>query len=284
MRPRPDPYDVAREKAEKAVLEAEQFKATINVPQSMHVGINDNQYFSEEIKDDDEFFHITCHVEPSLVEKISKGEYVELNKLLPKSHGVYYGQSENKTELVFREGKPVFISHIDKSRVVNGVHRWEQTFRVYVATYSQAYPHCVAEIWQYVFTINSAAASYAWPNVAEYDFAFRQMMSKNPKRSWSKIYTQMWNRCLTESVHNCSFKQGQGQPNFRQNGQSHNNAGTATKPSYCWKFNKNGKCKFGSNCKFVNRCSYCDGASHGNYNCPRKTNTGAQNVEQVENV
>ena len=41
-----------------------------------------------------------------------------------------------------------------------------------------------AEIWQYVFTINHAASTYSWANVAEYDFAFRQMMGKNPLRSW----------------------------------------------------------------------------------------------------
>ena len=33
---------------------------------------------------DDDFFHITCHVEPGMKEKIEKGEYVDLEKLLPR--------------------------------------------------------------------------------------------------------------------------------------------------------------------------------------------------------
>ena len=33
---------------------------------------------------DDDFFHLTCHIEPSLIHKIEKGEFVELEKLLPK--------------------------------------------------------------------------------------------------------------------------------------------------------------------------------------------------------
>ena len=33
---------------------------------------------------DDDFFHITCHLEPTMIHKIENGEFVELEKLLPK--------------------------------------------------------------------------------------------------------------------------------------------------------------------------------------------------------
>ena len=33
---------------------------------------------------DDDFFHLTCHIEPCLIHRIEKGEFVELEKLLPK--------------------------------------------------------------------------------------------------------------------------------------------------------------------------------------------------------
>ena len=33
---------------------------------------------------DDDFFHLTCHIEPSLIHKIEKGEFIKLEKLLPK--------------------------------------------------------------------------------------------------------------------------------------------------------------------------------------------------------
>ena len=219
------------------------------------------------------FVHITCHVDQSLVSKIAEGEYVELDKLLPRQKGSGLPTGEPKTELVFWEGKPVFLPYTDKNKVINGVRRWEQAFRVYVAIYSQANPSRSAEIWQYVF-INTAAASYAWNNVAEYDFAFRQMMAKNPKRSWSKIYTQMWNICLTE-VNNKQNQFGANQncnsPGFSGGGPCMNAPGIksgSSKPDYCWRFNKNGKCKFGNSCKFFNKCSYCDSPSHGLYNCP----------------
>ena len=34
--------------------------------------------------EDDEFFHLTCHVEASMKQKIERGEFIELDKLLPK--------------------------------------------------------------------------------------------------------------------------------------------------------------------------------------------------------
>ena len=188
-------FQEAREKAEKVIIEAEQFRASINVPQGMSV--EDNDFFEGDVKNDDEFFHIRCHVEQSLVNKISKGEFVDLDKLLPKQKYQGTVTSEPKTELIFREGRPVIVPHVDKSRSITGVRKWEQAFRVYAVIYSQANPGRAAEIWQYVFTINSVASTYTWENVAEYDYSFRQMMSKNPRRSWSKIYTQMWNLCLT---------------------------------------------------------------------------------------
>ena len=232
-KPTDDDYEEARKKAEKVVLEVEQFRATINVPQGMTV--NDNEFFAEDVKDDDKFFHITCHVDPGLVGKISRGEFVDLHKLLPKQKQ-YSALSEPKTELIFKERRPVFVLHVDRNRTVNGIRKWEQAFRVYAAIFSQANPHRSAEIWQYVFTINSAASSYSWNNVAEYDYAFRQMMGRNPKRSWSKIYTQMWNISLTDPVH---FRNN-GNKFTTQNGrqgshptQGSHKSGGGNKPDYC---------------------------------------------------
>ena len=73
---------VAKNKARDFIVKAEQFKASVNVPQG---NITDNPYYSKGIvRDDDEFCHITCHVDSNLRTKIERGEFVELEKLLPK--------------------------------------------------------------------------------------------------------------------------------------------------------------------------------------------------------
>ena len=93
-------------------------------------------------------------------------------------------------EIVSRDGMAYFAPAQDKGSRINGLHRWEQAFRVYAAIYSQANPSRATEIWQYVHVINIAAGSYTWENVSFYDYTFRQLMSQKPKRSWAKTYTQ----------------------------------------------------------------------------------------------
>ena len=90
-------------------------------------------------------------------------------------------------EIVSRGGE-TFILPIDKDSKITNVRRWEQAFRIYAVIYSQANPHRAAEIWQYVYVINSAAATYVWENVANYDYTFRQLMACNPNRSLANMY------------------------------------------------------------------------------------------------
>ena len=232
-----DPFKDAKDKAAQMIVEAEQFKASVNAPQGTFIGdrernripsqcIENNVNFDNgDVKEDDEFFHISCHVDAPTYAKIERGEFVDLEKLLPRARGST-NSAESKTELVFREGKPVIVPHVDKTRIINSFKKWETAFRVYAAIYSQANPGRSAEIWQYVFVISTAANAYYWSNVAEYDFAFRHMMASNPKRSWSKVFTQMWNLCLTESMpktngSNFSYN-GQRFANYSVNGSGHN--------------------------------------------------------------
>ena len=49
---------------------------------------------------DDDFFHLTCHIDPNLIHKIEKGEFIELEKLLPKGRS----GEENWLEWVQCEG------------------------------------------------------------------------------------------------------------------------------------------------------------------------------------
>ena len=83
--------------------------------------------------------------------------------------------------------------------------KWEQAFRVYEAIYSKANSSRSAEIWHYLYIINTAVSSYAWENVAYYDFTFRQMISHNPNRSWAKLYSHLWNLAITEAIRQIWF-------------------------------------------------------------------------------
>ena len=122
----------ARTKTDRAVIEAERFKATIALPQpgmsmqleSECVDVVQGQLIENQINgfnksvdlqygqaiqipnigagvSDDDFFHLTCHIEPSLIHKIEKGEFIELEKLLPKDK---FGKTEDRLEWVQCKG------------------------------------------------------------------------------------------------------------------------------------------------------------------------------------
>ena len=74
----------AMDRAGKVVIEAEKFRASIADPDPGMLAINDVIPNIGSRVSDDDFFHLTCHIDPNLTHKIEKGEFVELEKLLPK--------------------------------------------------------------------------------------------------------------------------------------------------------------------------------------------------------
>ena len=62
---------------------------------------------------DDEFFHVTCHIDQTTHSKIARGEFIDLEKLLPKdSYGVGMAtngvNTDSRVELVSRDGHTYF--------------------------------------------------------------------------------------------------------------------------------------------------------------------------------
>ena len=263
------------EVADRAILQAEKFQANITAPKGNEFLITNQRFESE---GDDDFFHITCHVDSNLKDKIERGEFVDLEKLLPKERGSVSSIGDgNRMELVLKDGMTYFAPVQDKSSRITGLRKWEQAFRVYAAIYSQAQPHRASEIWQYVYVINLAANSYHWDNVAFYDYTFRQMMSQRPQRSWAETYVQGWNLAMTDPLGNKNNLTGG--KSFTTGSQGGNNT-KSWRDNCCWKYNKN-KCHK-PECNWDHRCTYCGGWNHGYYNCRKRLNKKSGNSHHGE--
>ena len=267
----------ARDHAEKIILEAEKFKANVVAPPKGKVEINLGKVpkLSEELRlkhlldSDDDFFHVTCHVHSAIKAKIQHGEFVELKKLLPRDRGnptlVSSGEEfdfKNFLQAISRGGN-TYVGpggQDPRDRKISSVRKWEQAFRVYAAIYTETHPSRVAEIWQYVYTINTAALSFAWENVYFYDQTFRRLMEEKPWRSWVKTYNQGCNlamRDLLQQQHNKGFNPVAGRKKD-------------WKEECCWKFNKNHCKKSSSECNFEHRCTFCSIFNHGYHNCRKR--------------
>ena len=184
----------AKESANLAIIQAEKFKAKLNNPTGEYINVVDS--IQSQVRDDDEFVHISSHIDQSIKERIRRGEFVELEKLLKRnrSTGLDHPERDMTLDVVTREGHTYLTPKpSEKQGSISSVRKWEQAFRVYASIYSEANPMRAQEIWQYVEIINRAASKYTWENVSSYDYQFRRWMGINPRRSWAKTLTQIWN-------------------------------------------------------------------------------------------
>ena len=228
---------------------------------------------------DDDFFHLTCFIDPTLIHKIEKGEFVELEKLLPKDKLNNNG-GEDRLEWVQREGG-TFLVPANRENKINGICHWEQAFQVYATIYCGANPHRAKEIWQYIAVINTAAAAYNWENVYHYDVTFRHLMAFNPHRSWAITYNQMWNLAMRDPLpkHRYGRNNNFGLATHQYVGGKSESSGQQSKRNkaeYCWSFNREEPCKFGKCCRYIERCSYCDSANHGIICCTKAKKKGVK--------
>ena len=216
---------------------------------------------------DDSFFHLLCHIEPALIAKIEKGEFIDLEKLLPPDKFNKTPADPNRLEFRHVDGA-TFLAPVSGSREkrITHIRRWEQAFHVYASIYCCANPLRTTEIWQYIYVINSAATAYTWDNVSRYDYMFRQLMAFNPKRNWGIIYNHMWNLAMTEPISKSNSRNDHGKSGNRRSSEGSNDGRDIS--DYCWSFNR-GFCKFGSSCDFINRCNYYDSKSHGADSCDK---------------
>ena len=238
--------------------------------------------FLRNFDQDDEFFHVTSQIEPGLKAKIEKGEFIDLDKLLPKdkfSSGLKGNDELNKHLFqLITQGTNSYMGTADHHRnanKINSIKKWDQAFRVYAAIYTQANPNRAGEIWQYIYIIHTAATSNPWENVAFYDITFRELMASKPWRNWGKTYTQGWNMAFNNNhnfSHGSSNNGNNGyNRNHQQPHQQFNNSNNKDwKDDCCWRFNKN-KCKrTASECRYDHRCTHCAGWYHSYNNCRKR--------------
>ena len=264
-----------RTPAEQDILDAEKFKATVSAPnQGKDIFLTDNEKLNQILdyikqNQDDEFYHVTCHVDARLKQRIQNGEYIELETLIPKHRGQMMKEDQRLQQYVSKNGSTYWAPPERESRI-NGIKKWEQAFRVYAAIYCEKNPTRAVEIWQYIHTINSAAVSFAWENIYYYDITFRQMMAEKPYRSWEKTYSQLWHAAMCDPLP----KNGGNSQHISQN-----NFGNVTSKTgdwrdrCCWRFNR-GKCKKW-NCPFDHRCTFCGSYSHNVKHCVKKNGNGS---------
>ena len=277
------------------LLQAEKFKARVEAPKGNYsdllmrydyeklrskfvkpeglAPIDREILFLRNFDQDDEFFHITSQIDPSLRIKIERGEFIDLEWLLPRERALGRTGSDDLNRQLYQlitQGTNNYLEPpVPKTGKINSIRKWDQAFRVFVAVYTHANPERASEIWQYVYVIHTAAASNPWENVYYYDINFRELMASKPWRSWGKTYTQGWNMAFNNATNTVNYSSHNN--NWSVSGNS-SKGGKDWKDDCCWHYNKN-KCKrSASECNYDHRCTYCAGWNHGFVSCRKRQN------------
>lgn len=277
--------DKARDDADRMIREAEKDKARMVKPVGECVSssvrtrevINVIDTIPRDVNTDrcDELVHhVSAHVDDNMRTKIQRGEFVELEKLLPKDHFKENGQ---KVKVTNCEGETYYIPQggDPHQQGIFGYKKWAKCFRIYAEIYASANPTKAGEIFQYMDSIENAANLYVWENVARYDDLFRRQMAKFPHREWSKKYKDMYEAEMKEqlavrAVLNSVKKQS---------------ANTGKKPltGVCWRFNKHGKCDLGAACTLDHKCDVCGKFGHSRVNCFKNNQNQSNNNNNNNN-
>ena len=293
-----DPNNIA----DQLLMQAEKFRAKVEAPKGKNfteflmpydyeklrskfirpeglAPLDNEILFLRNFDQDDEFFHITSQIEPTLRSKIERGEFIDLERLLPKDKIPGGGRSANDDlnkqlfQLITQGTNTYLDNPIPKTGKINNIRKWDQAFHVYAAIYTNANPDRSSEIWQYVYMIHTAAAVNPWDNVYYYDINFRELMASKPWRSWGKTYTQGWNMAFNNSSQSGSgYNNAHGNGGHAQSSYSGNQSGRSWKDDCCWRYNKNRCNRTSGECKFDHRCTYCAGWNHGFANCRKRKN------------
>lgn len=266
----------ARQRADVLLRDAEINKATMAMPpgkstmfNSIRNGLGFKQRaeelatrsLEENLDGSMDYLHdaVTDHVDKGTFEKIVRGEYVDLVKLLPRDIDAI--NEEDSLQLTNRDGRTFYVPPADRDpQSISNFRKWQLAFRVFQAVYVTAYPEKGLELLQYVHLIEDYCSTWIWDNVYKYDKRHRRLMEKFKNRFWHVPYD--WGKKELKTTH--AMVSARGSTNNSTSNKPGQSGGTSngSKRVACKNFNR-GHCKFGNACKFDhNRCAHCGKSRH----------------------
>ena len=132
---------------------------------------------------------------------------------------------------------------------------------MYSNIYLKQNPDRATELIQYNHLICTAAQTFVWDNIYNYDREFRMHLQNYPGRSWGVILQQAWSVCLKDKHYG----------NNGSSGYSNGKGYVKKKKEICQRFNR-GQCTAGHSCHYDHWCMGCGKFGHGLHICRNKGN------------
>lgn len=169
-----------------------------------------------------------------LKNKIIRGEYVELDKMLTN-----YNEPQKQT-LVLVNGE---LHATEKSnRKINNIQQWTDAFLIFSSVYLQAHPAKNLELLKYMRDVRLAASRCSNLGFMDYDQQFRLKRARHPTGSWGEVDSELWLLYIVNS-------------NTKELTAVNTNQGQLRK---CYTYNYQGSC-FKTPCGYLHCCIKCNG-------------------------
>ena len=123
-------------------------------------------------------------VPAKLAERIRRGEYVEMEEMLPE---IWSGQKDE----VLREARP------RRTQKVAEIFTWLQSFVSYVVVRGAAAPKLIPELMAYQVTIVRVSQDFSGLAWVRYDQAYRRQAALTGHFNWSVINATLYTMCFT---------------------------------------------------------------------------------------
>lgn len=183
---------------------------------------------------------LASNVSKNLIEKIQKGEYVDLAMLLSNSNA-----KPLSSKLSFEQGELVLKPEVAQKKIHN-IEQWTSAFIIFTSIYCSTHPNRFQELLKYMHVVRLGAdrSATGWKL---YDEQFRLRKAQDPASSWAQVDYELWLFYMQGSTFYSSNYTSLSQPL-----QVHNNK------LKCYAFNYSGRC-YKQMCTFSHSCLNCGG-------------------------
>lgn len=118
-----------------------------------------------------------------LAKKIIKGDYVEMEELLPELWPTAQQEGEGRTR--------------SRNQKITDIFTWIQCFSLYTSVRGRHDPKLIAELMAYMVSIVRASREYSDLGWVQYDALFQKHAALRADTRWSVINTTLYARCFT---------------------------------------------------------------------------------------
>ena len=204
-----------------------------------------------------------------LVEKIWRGDYIELHELLPTRLGA---PGPTTLDALLQSDK---IKHED----------WVLCFNTLVSVIAMRTPEQASDLLAYSSTTVKASHYFEGLPWIDYDVHFRRQIATQSSPKWGTIDAALWIMYFTRATPKPASTPPTGDRNQpsqdkRQQGQSKYRYTPYPTNRVCFRWNSQAGCHL-INCKFLHCCLRCRDTSHTAIDSPqRKLNTMAPHSQE----